>query len=178
MGLRSLGNPVASFLDVFSETVSGKSTTTTAATELNVFGGNVAGRIVGDWTYHTFTSNGTLTLQNTSVAKDAEFLLVAGGGAGGVANNNGSDGGGGALRICTVEAVALLFRELGEPDAATSAMVSAVIANNEAISNKPGAGPNPNPTGKRAKARAFREKQEMLARTCSTDAAGEAATES
>ena len=96
MGLRSLGNPVASFLDVFSETVSGKSTTTTAATELNVFGGNVAGRIVGDWTYHTFTSPGTLTLQNTSVAKDAEFLLVAGGGAGGVANNNGSDGGGGA----------------------------------------------------------------------------------
>ena len=96
MGLRSLGNPLASFLDVFSETVSEKPTTTTAAAGLNVFGGNVAGRIVGDWTYHTFTSDGTLTLQNTSVAKDAEFLLVAGGGAGGVANNNGSDGGGGA----------------------------------------------------------------------------------
>ena len=94
MGLRSLGNPLASFLDVFSETVSEKSTTTAA--ELNVFGGNVAGRIVGDWTYHTFTSPGTLTLQNTSVSKDAEFLLVGGGGAGGVANNDGSDGGGGA----------------------------------------------------------------------------------
>ena len=94
MGLRSLGNPLASFLDVFSETVSEKTTTTTAA-QLNVFGGNVVGRIVGDWTYHTFTSPGTLTLQNTSVAKDAEFLLVGGGGSGGVANNNGSDGGGG-----------------------------------------------------------------------------------
>ena len=87
MGLRSLGNPLSSFLDVFSETVSEKTTTTTV-TELNVFGGNVAGRIVGDWTYHTFTSDGTLTLQNTSLAKDAEFLLVGGGGAGGVANNN------------------------------------------------------------------------------------------
>ena len=71
MGLRSLGNPLSSFLDVFSETVSEKSVTTTAAAELNVFGGNVDGRIVGSWTYHTFTSNGTLTLQNTSVqAKD------------------------------------------------------------------------------------------------------------
>ena len=31
MGLRSLGNPLASFLDVFSETVSEKPTTTAAA---------------------------------------------------------------------------------------------------------------------------------------------------
>ena len=63
-----------------------------------------------------------------------------------------------ALRICTVEAVALLYQELGEPDGATRAMVQAVVANNEAVANKPGAGPNPNPTGRRAKARAFKEK--------------------
>ena len=96
MGLRSLGNPLASFLDVFSETVSEKPTATSGITDLISSGGNVSKRIVGDWTYHTFTSPGTLTLQNTSLAKDAEFLLVAGGGSGGVANNTGSDGGGGA----------------------------------------------------------------------------------
>ena len=115
MGLRSLGNPLASFLDVFSETVSEKSTTTTAA-ELNVFGGNVAGRTVGDWTYHTFTSPGTLTLQNTSVAKDAEFLLVGGGGAGGVANNNGSDGGGGAGAGNVNTYVSFTTADLGDGD--------------------------------------------------------------
>lgn len=96
MGLRSLGNPLASFLDVFSETVSEKPTATTGITQVVSSGGNVSGRIVGDWTYHTFTSPGTLTLGNASLAKSAEFLLVAGGGAGGVANNTGSDGGGGA----------------------------------------------------------------------------------
>jgi hypothetical protein len=96
MGLRSLGNPLSSFLDVFSETVSEKPVSSGAAAEFGASGGNVSGRIVGDWTYHTFTSDGTLTLVNTALAKTAEFLLVAGGGAGGVANNNGSDGGGGA----------------------------------------------------------------------------------
>ena len=96
MGLRSLGNPLASFLDVFSETVSEKPTGSTGIQNIVSSGGNVSGRVVGDWTYHTFTSPGTLSLTNTSLAKDAEFLLVAGGGSGGVANNTGSDGGGGA----------------------------------------------------------------------------------
>lgn len=96
MGLRSLGNPLASFLDVFSETVSEKPTGSTGIQNVVSSGGNVSGRVVGDWTYHTFTSPGTLTLGNASLAKDAEFLLVGGGGAGGVANDNGSDGGGGA----------------------------------------------------------------------------------
>ena len=95
MGLRSLGNPLASFLDVFSETVSEKPTGTTGITEVVSSGGNVDARVVGNWTYHTFTSPGTLSLTNASLAKDAEFLLVGGGGSGGVANNNGSDGGGG-----------------------------------------------------------------------------------
>ena len=94
MGLRSLGNPLASFLDVFSETVSDKAVPA-GPVELQVSGGNVVGRVVGDWTYHTFTSPGTLQISGSSAAKDAEFLLVGGGGSGGVANNNGSDGGGG-----------------------------------------------------------------------------------
>jgi DTW domain-containing protein YfiP len=38
-----------------------------------------------------------------------------------------------ALRICTVEAVALLLEELGEPTTTTAALVAAVVANNEAI---------------------------------------------
>tara|TARA_Y100000592_G_scaffold24487_1_gene38270 strand:+ start:1876 stop:2958 length:1083 start_codon:yes stop_codon:yes gene_type:complete len=95
MGLRSLGNPLASFLDVFSETVSEKPTASTGIQNIVSTGGNVDARVVGNWTYHTFTSPGTLSLTNASLAKDAEFLLVGGGGSGGVANNNGSDGGGG-----------------------------------------------------------------------------------
>jgi hypothetical protein len=38
-----------------------------------------------------------------------------------------------ALRICTVEAVALLLEELGEPTRNTRAFVQAVITNNEAL---------------------------------------------
>ena len=38
-----------------------------------------------------------------------------------------------ALRICTVEAAALLFEELGEPRATTSVFVAAVVSNNEAL---------------------------------------------
>lgn len=39
-----------------------------------------------------------------------------------------------ALRICTVEAYALLLEELGEPAATTQALVEAVIINNRALS--------------------------------------------
>jgi DTW domain-containing protein YfiP len=38
-----------------------------------------------------------------------------------------------ALRICTVEAFALLLQELGEPDATTKAFVAGVLANNDAV---------------------------------------------
>lgn len=96
MGLRSIGNRISSFSDVFSKTG------TDASAQVGSFsasGGNVDGLQPGNgWTYHTFTSSGTLTLSKTNLAstKSLEILLVAGGGGGGVANNNGSDGGGGA----------------------------------------------------------------------------------
>jgi DTW domain-containing protein YfiP len=38
-----------------------------------------------------------------------------------------------ALRVCTVEAAALLLQELGEPAATTEALVAAVVRNNEAL---------------------------------------------
>ena len=116
MGLRSLGNPLASFLDVFSETVSEKKASAGGITTLVSSGGNVDGRIVGDWTYHTFTSPGTLTLGNASLAKSAEFLLVGGGGAGGVANNTGSDGGGGAGAGNVNTYTAFTTADLGDGD--------------------------------------------------------------
>ena len=64
---------------------------------LSVSGGQVDGITPGNgWTYHTFTSSGSLVISGAAAAKNAEFLIVAGGGGGGVANDDGSDGGGGA----------------------------------------------------------------------------------
>jgi hypothetical protein len=42
-----------------------------------------------------------------------------------------------ACRICTVEAVALLLKELGEADEVTEGLVQAVIVNNHAVSQDP-----------------------------------------
>lgn len=58
-----------------------------------------------------------------------------------------------ALRICTVEAVALLLEELGEPQTTTRTLVQAIEANNNALACVPGAGPNPIPDGRRARRR-------------------------
>mmetsp|Transcript_33034 Transcript_33034/g.106852 ORF Transcript_33034/g.106852 Transcript_33034/m.106852 type:complete len:214 (-) Transcript_33034:166-807(-) len=38
-----------------------------------------------------------------------------------------------ALRVCTVEAAALMLQELGEPEATTTALVAAVVRNNQAL---------------------------------------------
>ena len=101
MGIRSQNNPLASFLDVFSNT--GLDAVNPEPGEiLTITGGtsNPAGLEPGNgWTYHTFTSSGSLVIEGPPGAqsgKSAEFLIIGGGGAGGVANNNGSDGGGGA----------------------------------------------------------------------------------
>ena len=95
MGLRSLGNKIASFSDVFSNTGTDASLPVGGFT---VTGGNADAIAPGNgWIYHTFTAPGTLTLSKTNLAstKSLEILLIAGGGGGGVANDNGSDGGGG-----------------------------------------------------------------------------------
>ena len=98
MGLRSLGNKIASFSDVFSNTGTDASSLAPRPT-FTASGGNVDGISPGNgWTYHTFTSPGTFTLSDAILGstKSLEILLIAGGGGGGVANDNGSDGGGGA----------------------------------------------------------------------------------
>ena len=41
-----------------------------------------------------------------------------------------------ALRICTIEAIALLLQELGEPAATVRAMTDALLANNDAVQPK------------------------------------------
>ena len=100
MGIRSQNNPLASFLDVFSNT--GTDAATPFSESLTITGGTVnpAGLEPGNtWTYHTFTSSGSLVIEGpvgTQTGKAAEFLVIGGGGAGGLANDNGSDGGGGA----------------------------------------------------------------------------------
>lgn len=80
-----------------------------------------------------------------------------------------------ALRICTVEAVALLLEELGEPKATTTALVAAIEANNAALANTPGSGPVAVPVGRRARARRRREEAEAArAAAAPLDVAAEA----
>ncbi|EOD29857.1 hypothetical protein EMIHUDRAFT_468479, partial [Emiliania huxleyi CCMP1516] len=45
----------------------------------------------------------------------------------------GATGDAEALRVCTVEAAALLLQEVGEPEATTHAFIAAVVANNGAL---------------------------------------------
>jgi len=100
MGIRSQNNPIASFLDVFSNT--GTDASKPYVDSLKITGGTVnpAGLEPGNtWTYHTFTSSGSLVIEGPDATQEgitAEFFVIGGGGAGGVANDNGSDGGGGA----------------------------------------------------------------------------------
>jgi len=46
----------------------------------------------------------------------------------------GETGDAAALRVCTVEAAALLLQELGEPQSTTAALVEGVVTNNKALS--------------------------------------------
>jgi hypothetical protein len=112
MGLRSLGNRIASFSDVFSKTGFDAAI---SELRLTVSGGNVNGLSPGNgWTYHTFTSPGTLTISNASTARVMEMLIVGGGGAGGVANNDGSDGGGGGGAGGLIYATSFTSNTLGD----------------------------------------------------------------
>ena len=81
-----------------------------------------------------------------------------------------------ALRICTVEAVALLLEELGEPPATTRTLVAAIEANNSALANVPGSGPVAEPVGRRARRRRREAEAEAAAAEAEAEAAAEAPT--
>ena len=95
MGIRSQNNPLAAYLDVFSNTG------TDAVTPASQPGGHTAsGGVISDFTSgsdvyraHIFTSSGTLTVTEGSTT--ADILIVGAGGGGGF--DRGGGGGGGAF---------------------------------------------------------------------------------
>jgi len=124
MGIRSQNNPIAAYLDVFSNTG------TDAAGGAGSGGGNTGtpqgitatGGVISDYITtpgdvyraHVFTSSGALNVTDTTSNFGAtiEYLVVAGGGSGG--QNLGGGGGAGGLRT----------NLSGHPEAAPSYTVS------------------------------------------------------
>ena len=95
MGVRSLGNTIATFRNKFGRT--GTEASSAGGGGFSASGGNqtsATGFTNGSYTYHVFTSSGALTVSGGS--KDIEFLVVAGGGGGGY--GNGGAGGAGGVR--------------------------------------------------------------------------------
>ena len=105
MGIRAQGNPLASFLDVWS-----RSGTDASGPNARPSSTTATGGVISDYTdpgpgkvyrAHIFTSSGTFdvtALSNTYPA-DIDYLVVAGGGGGGEFNTNrGGGGGAGGLR--------------------------------------------------------------------------------
>ena len=101
MTIKSLGNTLATFKDIFGRTgnrasnliptgfiVTSSGTIATPATGLAPGNGYV---------YHTFTGPGTFAVSSVGAPGTIEVLVVAGGGAGG-ADRTGGGGGGGGLR--------------------------------------------------------------------------------
>jgi len=104
MGIRSQNNPIAAYLDVFSNT----GTDAAGAATLPSSGLTATGGIISDYTSgtdvyraHVFTSSGTFAVTELGTFGDTvEYLAVAGGGGGGVGSDFASyqsgGGGGGA----------------------------------------------------------------------------------
>lgn len=91
-----------------------------------------------------------------------------------------------ALRVCSVEAVALLLRELGERAETVDALVAAVVVNNEALSSslavRPAGGMPVSATSGAARRRRRKEQKEQAAltscRKCGVDGHSHAACNS
>jgi hypothetical protein len=91
MVVRSFGNAIAGFKDIFGKTGARASKEYVAA--FSATGGNVDALAPGNgYKYHTFTSPGTFSVSGSSGTVDV--LMVAGGGSGG---NFGGGGGAGGL---------------------------------------------------------------------------------
>jgi hypothetical protein len=89
MTIKSLGNTLATFKDIFGRTGT-RAYRDISQVPFSATGGNVSALAPGNgYKYHTFTSPGTFTV--SGLAGTVDILMVAGGGAGG-----GFGGGGGA----------------------------------------------------------------------------------
>ena len=91
MGIRSQGNPIASFLDVWSN--SGLDAAAASSGQWSATGGDYVLTPGNGYKYHTFTSPGNFVATGNS--SNVQFVLVAGGGGGGGVDNSASGGGGG-----------------------------------------------------------------------------------
>jgi hypothetical protein len=101
MGIRSQNNPLAAYLDVFSNTgtdaMSGAGGGGSAApTGLTATGGVISDYVDGTEVYraHVFTSSGTFDVTAIGASPDAVDYLVVAGGGGGSDRGNGAGGGG------------------------------------------------------------------------------------
>lgn len=95
--LRSLGNALSSFRDFYAVTGREAAGVVGGPSPISASGGNqttASGFTNGGYTYHVFTSSGTLTVSSGN--GEIEYLVVAGGGGGGWGNGGG--GGAGGLR--------------------------------------------------------------------------------
>ena len=97
MGVRSLGNVIATFRNKFGRTGT-EASSSAAVSGLSATGGNQTSSsgftAPNGFKYHVFTSSGSLVV--ASGTAEAYYLVVAGGGSGG--SSNGAGGGGGGLR--------------------------------------------------------------------------------
>ena len=86
MGLRALGNPLASFIDYLAQTGTDASNEVPPPGGLTATGGVISDYVDGSDVYraHIFTSSGTFDVTAPGNYGDTiEYLVVAGGGAGG-----------------------------------------------------------------------------------------------
>ena len=97
MGVRSLGNALASFGFKFGRTGT-EASGAASGSGLSATGGDQTSSsgftAPNGFKYHVFTSSGSLVVESGTA--EAYYLVVAGGGSGG--SSNGSGGGGGGLR--------------------------------------------------------------------------------
>ena len=96
MGVRSLGNALASFGYKFGTTGLEAAGPNVPPPNLVASGGDIDGLQPGNgYTYHVFTSSGSLVISAVNSSTDIEYLVAAGGGGGGYGRGDGSGGGGG-----------------------------------------------------------------------------------
>ena len=99
MGIRSQNNPLAAYLDVFSNTGTDAVTPYVAPAGLTATGGVISDYTTGPgdvYRSHIFTSSGALNVTALGDFGDTvEYLVVAGGGGGGPGHWSGGGGAGG-----------------------------------------------------------------------------------
>jgi hypothetical protein len=93
MALRSLGNPIAAFIDYLSKTGTDASR---LASQINATGGSILSPGDG-YTYHVFTGSSTFSITSLPSSDSSVDVLLVGGGGGGGAGNRGSAAGAGGL---------------------------------------------------------------------------------